>query len=222
MISPAELITGVSVIGALLLIGAIVFAESGLLIGLVLPGDTLLFTAGFFAAQGELPLAWVLVVIFVGAVLGDNLGYFIGDKTGPKIFRRNEGIFFRQDYAERAQRFYNQHGGKTITVARFIPYVRTFAPLVAGVAHMHRPRFIVFNLLGAFLWTLTFVLLGYWLGIEVAEQIEGYLVPVFIGGLLFIFGPAILYFIRSRRFRHYVTTRLRAFWDAITTPFRFR
>src|SRR6266542_5348661 len=130
MLDPTHLLEGLGVIGGLLLIGAIIFAESGLLIGFFLPGDTLLFTAGFFASTGKLPLAGVLLVIFLGAVAGDNLGYTIGKKSGPKLFKKKDGLIFRQAYIQRAEDFYKKHGGKTVMMARYVPIVRTFAPLV--------------------------------------------------------------------------------------------
>jgi membrane-associated protein len=200
----------IGVLGALILIGVVVFAESGLFIGLFLPGDTLLFAAGFFAAQGELPLFWVIFVIFLGAVLGDNLGYFLGNKTGPRIFRNTTGVFFRQEYVERARQFYEKHGGKTVLFARFLPYARTFVPVVAGAASMRRRKFLFYNIAGALLWTLVFVLIGYWLGVELAERLERYLAPIFVVVLLIAFGPTITYFITNRRLR-------RALWQEIKT-----
>jgi membrane-associated protein len=207
MLDVEGLIAGVSVIGALSIIGIIVFAESGLLIGLFLPGDTLLFTAGFFAAQGELPIGWVIVVITVAAVLGDNVGYYFGEKTGQRIFQKKEGVFFRKEYVERATVFYDKHGGKTVMFARFVPYVRTFAPIIAGAAKMNHFKFFIYNIAGAFTWTVTFVLFGYWFGVELAEEIEQYIVPAFIFGLLFAFSPTIIYFIRNPRFRAAVIHR---------------
>lgn len=207
MFDVTQLLQGVSVIAALLLIGAIVFAESGLLIGLFLPGDTLLLTAGFFAAQGDLPIAWVLIVIFVGATLGDNLGYFLGEKTGPRIFKKKDGIFFREEYILRARAFYQRHGGKTIMFARFLPYVRTFAPMVAGATNMHRFKFILFNVIGALLWTVTFVMAGYWLGIEFAKHVAEVLMPVFIAGIVFALSPTIIYLVKNGRLRSYIAQR---------------
>ncbi len=134
--------------GGVLLVAAIVFAESGLLVGFFLPGDTLLFSAGFFAAQGKLPLGWLLIAIVLAAIIGDNVGYSIGKRTGHKIFKKKDGILFRQEYITRANAFYELHGGKTITLARFVPIVRTFAPVIAGVAHMDRRRFMFFNIIG--------------------------------------------------------------------------
>lgn len=208
MVGVESLLEGVSVVAALILIGVIVFAESGLLIGLFLPGDTLLFTAGFFAAQGHLPIVWVLVIIFLAAILGDNLGYFVGEHAGPRIFRKKDGIFFRQEYLERAKSFYARHGGKTIMFARFVPYVRTFAPMIAGAANMRRPKFILYNITGAFLWTVTFVMFGYWLGVELAKQINEYLIPAFIIGIVFALSPTILYVIRNGRFRAYAARKI--------------
>lgn len=192
------LLGGVSVVGALVLIGLIVYAETGFLFGLFLPGDTLLLVVGVFAAQGDLPLVWSMLIIFIAAILGDNTGYFIGRTTGPRIFKKNKGLLFREEYIERAEHFYKRHGGKTIIVARFIGYVRTLVPIVAGVAKMHRPKFIVYNILGAAIWTLTFVLLGYWLGVEAGEQIRRYFVPSLIVGALLILSPSIVYIIRRK------------------------
>jgi membrane-associated protein len=197
MLDIQSLLGGVSVATALLLIALIVFAESGLLIGLVLPGDTLLFTAGFFAAQGKLPLAWVILIIFIAACFGDNMGYFFGRKTGPRIFKRKDGIFFRREYIKRANKFYKKHGGKAVFLARFVPYIRTIAPIVAGIGHMDRRKFIAYNILGALAWTIAFVMLGYWLGIRVAEQIEDYLVPAMLVGLIFAFSPTIVHLFKT-------------------------
>ena len=164
-------IEGAGVIGGLLIIGAIIFAESGLLIGFFLPGDTLLFSAGFFAAQDKLPLAGVLAVILACAIIGDNVGYTIGKKAGPRLFRKKDGIIFRQEYIQRAEAFYEKHGGKTIILARFIPIVRTFAPVVAGVGNMHHGRFALYNVIGASIWTFSIVMLGYWLGSLIEPEI---------------------------------------------------
>jgi membrane-associated protein len=181
-----------SAIAGLMLIGGIVFAESGLLIGFFLPGDTLLFTAGFFAAQDKLPLTAVLIIIFVAAVAGDNVGYYIGKKTGPRLFRKKDGIVFRQEYVQQAEAFYEKHGGKTIILARFIPIVRTFAPVVAGVGRMDRKTFVFYNLIGAFIWTFGVVLLGYWLGgLVPADKFEHWLLLIIAGAMALSFGPMI-------------------------------
>jgi membrane-associated protein len=197
MVDPAQFIQQFSLIGALALIGLIVYAESGFLVGLFLPGDTLLLVAGVFAAQGALPLGWTMFVIFIGATLGDNTGYFIGRATGPRIFKRHKGLLFRQEYLRGTEAFYQKHGGKTVIIARFIGYVRTLVPIIAGVGKMRRRKFIVYNIIGAGLWTFTFVMLGYLLGVEAAKQIERYFVPsIFIGALL-ILSPSLVYLIRK-------------------------
>ncbi len=216
MINVETLLADVSVVGALFIIGTIVFAESGLLIGMFLPGDTLLFTAGFFAAQGDLPLAGVIAVIFVAAVLGDNIGYFIGKKSGPRIFRKEDGILFRSEHLVRAEKFYQKHGGKTVMLARFLPYVRTFAPMVAGAAHMQRNKFIFYNFAGALLWSVSFVLIGYWLGVKLAKQVTEYVFPAFVIVMIFALSPTILYLIRNKRLRDYIGNRIKWFWHAIT------
>lgn len=150
--------------GGILIVSLIIFAESGLLVGFFLPGDTLLFAAGLAASQGELSIFWLIFFVFIAAVIGDNVGYDIGHRTGTKIFTKKDGIFFRQEYLERASDFYEKHGGKTIIMARFTPIVRTFAPVVAGASKMHYRRFFTFNLIGGLLWAISMPTLGYWFG----------------------------------------------------------
>jgi len=205
MLDPSHLLQGVGVVGGLLLIGLIIFAESGLLIGFFLPGDTLLFTAGFFAAQGKLPLAGVMAAIFLGAVIGDNLGYTIGKKTGPKLFTKKDGIIFRQEYVQRAEKFYEKHGGKTIIIARYIAIVRTFAPLVAGVGNMKRSKFIIYNLIGAALWTVSIVMLGYVLGNVIDPHIldKSVLIAFFLATFITV-GPTLWHLLREERLRRWV------------------
>lgn len=184
--------------GGLLLIGLIVFAESGLLIGFFLPGDTLLFAAGFFAAQGKLSLFWLLAVLIIAAIVGDNVGYTIGKHTGKRIFKKKDGILFRQEYIERAEEFYESHGGKTIILARFIPIVRTFAPVVAGVGNMERRKFMFYNIIGAVTWCVSVTLLGYWLGSKI-PSIDKYILPVILVATIFTFTPPLIHVWRDRR-----------------------
>ncbi len=197
--------------GGILLVGAIIFAESGLLIGFFLPGDTLLFTAGFFAAQGKLPLGWLIVTVIVAAIAGDSVGYSIGRRTGPRIFRKKDGIFFRKEYIERAEKFYEDHGGKTIILARFVPVIRTFAPLVAGVGQMHYRRFISFNIIGGVIWGAGVTLLGHWLGSKI-PNIDKYLLPAVLLATFFTFSPMILHILRDKRMRQGVWNKLK-FWQ---------
>lgn len=203
MLEPTSLLEGVGVLGGLTIIGAIIFAESGLLIGFFLPGDTLLFTAGFFAAQGNLPLAGVMAVIFFAAIVGDNVGYMIGKKSGPRLFKKKDGIVFRQDYVLRAEKFYEKHGGKTIIIARFVPIVRTFAPMVAGIGNMDRKKFVLYNIVGAAIWTVSVVLLGYWLGSKI-PNIDHYLLPAVGIATLFTFGPTLWHLLRDKRLRAFL------------------
>jgi membrane-associated protein len=205
MLDPTHLLQGVGVVGGLLLIGGIIFAESGLLIGFFLPGDTLLFTAGFFAAQGQLPLAGVLAVIFAASVLGDNVGYMIGKKTGPKLFTKKDGLIFRQKYIQRAEAFYEKHGGKTIIIARYVPVVRTFAPLVAGVGNMDRKKFVLYNLVGAALWTGSIVMLGYWLGSLIDPKVmERWILVAVSAAMLITLGPTLYHVLREERLRAFL------------------
>ncbi len=140
---------------------AIIFAESGLFFGFFFPGDSLLLTAGLLASHGELNLWYLIPGVFICAVLGDNVGYWFGHKTGPMIFRREESLFFKPRYLEKAKDFYERHGGITILGARFIPIIRTFVPIVAGAAEMEYRRFFIFNLLGGLFWGIGVTVLGY-------------------------------------------------------------
>lgn len=147
-------------------VAAIVFAESGLLIGFFLPGDSLLFTAGFLVQIGVMPINIHLLVfiLFVAAVLGDNVGYTFGRRVGRKLFERENSRLFKQDHLVKAEAFYEKYGSKTIIMARFIPVVRTFAPIVAGTANMHYKTFVSYNIIGGLLWAAGLTYLGYFLG----------------------------------------------------------
>lgn len=143
---------------------AVVFAESGLFFGFFLPGDSLLFTAGIMASGGFLNI-WVLLIgSFAAAVLGDNVGYWFGHKIGPRIFAREDSLLFKKHHLEEAKKFYELHGSKTIVLARFVPFVRTFAPIVAGAAQMPYSTFMLYNLIGGLLWAVGLTLLGFFLG----------------------------------------------------------
>lgn len=156
---------------------AVVFAESGLLIGFFLPGDSLLFTAGFLASQGIFNISLLAFLSFVGAVAGDSAGYWFGKKIGPKIFQREDSLLFHKHNLLKAEKFYQKHGGKTIILARFMPVVRTFAPILAGVGSMQYRSFISYNLIGGALWGVGIPFLGYFLGSAV-PGIDKYLIPI--------------------------------------------
>ncbi len=156
--------------GGLLLVAAIIFAESGLLVGFFLPGDSLLFVTGFLATKPDklphvnYPLPVVLVVLVIAAIVGDQVGYLFGRRVGPSLFRRPDSRFFKQQNVEKAQVFFEHHGPKTIVLARFVPIVRTFAPIVAGASRMHYRQFLRFNVVGGTLWAVGVTTLGYFLG----------------------------------------------------------
>ncbi len=146
---------------------AIVFAESGLFFGFFLPGDSLLFAVGALSAVAPdrpFNIFILLPLTFIAAVLGDNVGYWFGKKTGPRIFAREDSRFFKKHYLLSARAFYEKHGGKAIVLARFVPFVRTFAPIVAGAVEMHYRNFIFYNLLGGFIWAVGVTLAGYFFG----------------------------------------------------------
>jgi membrane-associated protein len=143
---------------------AIVFIETGLLIGFFLPGDSLLITAGLVAAAGGLDIWWLNLLLSVAAIVGDSVGYAIGYRTGPRIFTREDSRWFNRAHLVRTREFYERHGGKTIVLARFIPIIRTFAPVVAGVGQMEYRRFLAYNVLGGIGWVASMTWAGYLLG----------------------------------------------------------
>ena len=158
---------------------AIVFAESGLLIGLFLPGDSLLFTAGVLASQGYLHIALLSAFAFTAAVLGDSFGYYFGRKIGYRIFNRENSIVFSRDHIKRAEIFYEKYGSKTIVLARFMPVIRTLAPIMAGVGKMSYPVFLTYNVIGASLWAIGLPVLGFFLG-NTIPNIDHYLLPIIL------------------------------------------
>lgn len=176
----------------------IVFAESGLLFGFFLPGDSLLITAGLLASRGYFDIKLLIIVTAVAAILGDSVGYWFGDKAGPRIFKKEDSLLFHKKNIIRANEFYKKHGGKTIIIARFMPFIRTFAPIVAGVGEMEYRRFLSFNVFGGIFWVLTTTLGGYLLG-NVIPNIEQYfliiiLIVIFVSAL-----PGLVHFWRDYR-----------------------
>ncbi|MCE9622348.1 MAG: VTT domain-containing protein [Actinomycetia bacterium] len=154
--------------GGLIVLAIIVFAESGLLVGFFLPGDSLLFFAGFLASDAgghHLPaLPWVALTCALAAIVGDQVGYMIGNKFGPALFKREKSRFFNPEYVDKAETFFAKHGSKTIVLARFVPIVRTFVPTVAGASRMHYRTFVTYNVIGGLLWGAGVTTLGYFLG----------------------------------------------------------
>jgi membrane-associated protein len=172
-----QLIESFGFAGGHLLIWAIIFAESGLLVGFFLPGDSLLFTAGFLASQGLLNIGVLILGASICAVLGDNVGYATGRRFGRSLFQRENSRFFHKENLIKAENFYRQNGKKTIILARFLPIVRTFAPIVAGVAEMHYPTFLAYNLVGRIVWTFGLITLGFFVG-KIIPDVDKYLLPI--------------------------------------------
>ena len=177
---------------------AIVFAESGLLIGFFLPGDSLLFTAGLLASQGKLNFPLILVGCFVAAVAGDQVGYAFGNRVGPALFRRPESRLFKHENLDRAQAYFDKYGAKTIVLARFVPIVRTFAPILAGVGTMEYRTFVRFNVLGGFIWAVGVTSIGYVLG-DTIPDIDKYLLPVIGVIILLSLVPVFIEYRKARR-----------------------
>ncbi len=175
----------------------IIFAESGLLIGVIFPGDTLIFAAGLLASKGFFNIELILVVMFAAAVIGDSVGYWIGKKFGPKIFNKEESFFFKKEYVARAQHFFDNHGKKTIFLSRYIPIVRTFVPILAGVGAMNYKTFLTYNIFGGLVWVLSLGLLGYFLG-EQVENIDAYILPIVAAIIVLSFFPVIKHYIEYR------------------------
>lgn len=191
---PKHLIEAFGTIGLFV----IVFAESGILAGFFLPGDSLLFTAGLLASQGVLNLPLITVGCFIAAVAGDQVGYVIGRRYGPALFRKPESRFFHKRNVERAQAYFAEHGARTIVLARFVPIVRTFAPVVAGVGRMEYRTFVTYNVIGGFLWAVGVTVLGYVLG-ESIPDIDRYLLPAILVIVAVSFVPVLREVLKVRR-----------------------
>jgi membrane-associated protein len=179
------------------LLAAVVFAETGLLVGLFLPGDSLLFTIGVVAGAGGLDIVQICSLLVIASILGDQSGFFLGHRTGPAIFSRKDSRLFKQEYVTRTQRFYERHGGKTLVYAKFVPIVRTFAPFMAGVGRMRYTRFVSFNIFGGLGWVLSMTLAGYNLGgiALIRRNFE----KVVLGIVFLSVLPLILHWLKARR-----------------------
>jgi membrane-associated protein len=198
-------------VAAFVALNLIVFTETGLLVGFFLPGDSLLVTAGIVAASTGWNVPLLIVTLSVAAIVGDSVGYSIGYRSGPHIFSRPQSRFFRRDHLLAAQRFYERHGGKTIVLARFMPIIRTFAPVVAGVGRMNYPRFLFFNVFGGIGWVASMILLGYylptiidpifkrWFGAQF--EIRNHIEKVIIVVVLISISPGLIAWWRSRTAR---------------------
>lgn len=198
--------------GGLLAVGLTIFAETGLLLGIFLPGDTLLLTAGLFAGQGKLSIFWLNAVVIIAAILGYQSGYVIGERAGPRIFKRKSGLLFRKDYIQRTQAFFNKYGGLTLVGARLIANVRTLIPLIAGAGKMDKKVYLFYNVVGAVFWSLLVTLLGYGLGSSV-PHIDRYFFPVLLGGLLILYLLALWGIAKSPERRTAFKKGLKEDWD---------
>jgi membrane-associated protein len=184
-------------IGGLLGMVLVVFAETGLMVGFFLPGDSLLVTAGLFAAKGDIDIVWLNLALMAAAVLGDATGYWIGYRGGQALYNRPQTLFFRREHLIRTHEFYEKHGGKTIVIARFMPILRTFAPVVAGAGSMTYRRFAVFNITGAVAWVASMTLIGYFLGMaipDIDKRIHLVVAVVIFLSLL----PGVIAYLRAR------------------------
>ena len=177
---------------------AIIFAETGLLIGFFFPGDSLLVTAGLFASTGVWGnIFYINLLLIPAAILGNSAGYWIGYKSGPKLFNKEQSFFFRKDYLIKTKEFYDKHGGSTIIITRFMPFFRTFAPIVAGIGQMKYSRFLNYNIFSGIMWVLSMTLIGYFLGSTIPgidKHIEKVIVIIVFLSLL----PAIVKYIRHK------------------------
>lgn len=193
-LDPSTLIAWAGYVG----LTAIIFTETGLLFGFFLPGDSLLVTAGLFASQGQLDVYKLGALLTVAAIVGDSVGYALGKATGPRIFSKPDSLLFNKKHLVRAEQFYEKHGGKTIIIARFMPIIRTFAPVVAGVGRMDYRRFITYNVVGGVLWVWSMLFTGYFLGRYIPgvdQHIEKVILLVIFLSIL----PGIISWLRERR-----------------------
>jgi membrane-associated protein len=175
---------------------AIIFSETGLLIGFFLPGDSLLIAAGLLCQSNDFNLWTLIIILTVAAIIGDSVGFHIGKVLGKRLYTKKDSLFFKKKYILKAHVFYERHGGKTIILARFIPILRTFAPTVAGAARMSYKKFLMYNILGAFLWVWGLVLAGYYLGHSFGSSINNYMHIIILAIILLSISPAIIKFLQ--------------------------
>jgi membrane-associated protein len=184
--------------GGYAILAAIVFAETGLLVGCFLPGDSLLITAGLLAAAGHFDISVLMAMIATAAIAGDSVGYGIGSRAGPRLFSRPKSRFFSPQHAHRTREFYDRHGAKTIVLARFVPIIRTFAPVIAGVAAMDYRRFLTYNVAGGILWTVSMTGAGYLLG-RTIPNVNAYIHIIVLVVIVLSIVPIAIELLRERR-----------------------
>ncbi|HET9850495.1 MAG TPA: DedA family protein [Candidatus Saccharimonadales bacterium] len=186
--------------GSLIIIALVIFAESAFLLGLLLPGDTLLIAGGVFASQHKLPLGWLIFSVIIATLLGYQVGYYIGRTAGPRIFKQKKGLLFREDYMFKTEGFFKKHGWRTVLFARFIAVVRTVVPLIAGIGKMQARTFMFFNIIGGVLWGAGLVLLSYWIGQKV-PSLDSYIKYLVLIALVLTFGSVIFELVKNRSHR---------------------
>ncbi|HTH72480.1 MAG TPA: DedA family protein [Candidatus Pristimantibacillus sp.] len=203
--------------GGLIGLGLTVFAETGLLAGFFLPGDTLLFAAGFFAAQGRLSLAFTMLTLFAAAVIGNMAGYELGRRNGHKLFKKSDSILFHKDNIVKAQDFFKRHGGKAVILARFVPIVRTLSSPLAGMGKMPYAQFMLYNMLGAALWVPSITLIGFWAGKALGRyiNIDHYILPAALLATLATFGVSFAHILRDPAGRKRIQQKFR---ELLTKP----
>lgn len=184
--------------GGLLALIIIVFAETGLLVGFFLPGDSLLFTAGLLAAAGLFDIKILIIALILAAIIGDQVGYATGKHLGRKLFQKKDSKFFKRDHLMKAEAFYEKYGAKTIVLARFVPIVRTFAPIVAGVSNMEYRKFVTYNIFGGILWVVLMCGSGYWL-VKLFPAVEEYLHYIIVGIIILSVLPILYEWLQHKR-----------------------
>ncbi len=209
LLHPTSSIHSLGQLGGYILVTAIIFAECGLLVGFFLPGDSLLFAAGILAAEGLFNIWLIMGLLLVAAILGVSVGYAFGSRWGRRLFQRPESRFFKQENLRQAEEFYEHHGGKTIILARFIPIIRTFAPIVAGIGRMPYLQFLIYNIVGGVIWVLGLVGAGYWLGHRV-KNIDHYLLPIIAIVIVLSVLPGIIHMLRTPERRLGISQRLKS------------
>ncbi len=198
--------------GGLAAVTLIIFAESGLLIGLILPGDSLLLAAGVFAGRGKLPIDWLVGLVVVAAILGYQVGYVFGERIGPRLFKHSDGVLFRKEYVAKIETFFKKYGAATVTLARFIAHVRTLVSIVAGASRMDKRRYFFYNVIGAVLWGAGLTLLGYWLGSSV-PNVDHYIIPAILISLVIIYSFTFWQLLKNPSRRRNLRQGLKEDWN---------
>ncbi len=194
--------------GGILAVALVIFAETGLLMGFFLPGDTLLIAAGLFAGQGKLPLILLLPITAIAAIAGYQVGYLIGERAGPRLFRRQGGVLFRADYVPRTENFFKKHGAITILLIRFVAVARTIIPLIAGIGKMDKRKFVFYNIVGAVLWTFSITLAAYWVGKKV-PNVDKIIIPLVLAAIILTTGSVLFELLKSAERRRALRQALR-------------